>query len=49
MTFIARLNRAVHYAARVRWYDAKAEQLANIKAKAAANNLKDGRAVFTLG
>lgn len=49
MTFIAKLNRAVHYAARIRWYDAKAERLANIKAKAEANNLNDGRAVFTLG
>jgi|25BtaG_2_1085352.scaffolds.fasta_scaffold04258_8 hypothetical protein len=49
MTFIARLNRAVHYAAKIRWYDEQAEQLAKIKAKAAANNRKDGPALFTLG
>lgn len=49
MTWTARLNRAVHHAARIAWHCPKAESMARIKAKAAANNLKDGPAVFTLG
>jgi hypothetical protein len=49
MTFRARLNRAVHHAARIKWYNQKAETMANIKAKSSARNLNDGPALFTLG
>jgi hypothetical protein len=49
MTFTAKLNRAVHHAARIRWFDHEAETMARIKAKSAANNLNDGPAIYTLG
>jgi hypothetical protein len=49
MTFLARLNRSVHHAARIKWHNPKAETMANIKAKSHARNLNDGPALFTLG
>lgn len=49
MTFKARLNRSIHHAAKVRWYDPEMELQARIREKSARYNLKDGRAVFSLG